>query len=86
METALLEAASNSTKMSHVFLAHTYTHSSVSSQRVGLAAAGGIALLGPDLNSQSAPFPLEVIIDGNQTKTPKHTDGYSLLVPAARDF
>lgn len=60
-ETALLEAASNG-KMSHMFLARTYTHSSVSSQRVSLAVAGGIARLGPDLKSQHAPFPLEVVI------------------------
>lgn len=70
METALLEAASNSTEMTHMFLARrTSTHSSVSSQRVSLAEAGGIAQLGPDLKSQHAPFPLEILIDGNQTKT-----------------
>lgn len=79
-ETALLEAASNGTKMSHVFLARTYTHSSVSSQRVTLAPAGGILVLGPDLKSQHAPFPLDVVIDGNQTKT------HQLLQPSRASF
>lgn len=54
METALPEAASNGTLMSHMFLAHTCTYSSVSSRRVSLAVAGGIVLFGPDLKSQHA--------------------------------
>lgn len=72
-ETALLGATLNSTKMSHMFLARTYTHSSVSSWRFSLAVTGGIVLLRPDLNSQHAQFPLEVVIDGNQTKTHQNT-------------
>lgn len=49
METGLLGAASNGTLMSHIFLARTYTFSSVSSWRVGLAEAGGIVYVGPGL-------------------------------------
>lgn len=71
-ETALLEAASNGTKMSHTFLARTHTHSSVSSQRVSLAVAVGIVLSGPDLKREHAQFALE-IIDGNQAKTHQNT-------------
>lgn len=50
-----------------MFLARTYTH--VPSHKVSLALADGIALLGPDLKSWHAWFPLEIVIDGNQTKT-----------------
>lgn len=80
METALLEAASNGTLMSHMFLAHTYTYSSVSSQRVSLAVTVGIVLLEPDLRSRHAPFPLKMV-----TKL-KHTKCCSLPMPAAQNF
>lgn len=38
-----------------------------------MAAAGGIVLSGPDPKSQHAPFPLEIVIDGNRTKTHQNT-------------
>lgn len=56
-----------------VFGSYIYPFFSVSSLRVSLAVAGGIALLRPDLKSQHAPFPLEIVIGGNQTKTHQNT-------------
>lgn len=51
-----------------------------------MAEAGGIDVLGPDLKSQHALFPLEIVIDGNRTKnTPKHTNCHDFLVPDAQD-
>lgn len=61
---------------SYVCAANMYPFFSVSLQRVSLAAVGGIALLGPDLMSQHALLPLEVVNDGNQIK---HTKTRQLL-------
>lgn len=80
MEKALLEAASNGTLMSHMFLAHAYTYSSVSSQRVSLAVALGIVLLEPELRSRPAPFPLKMVTEL------KHTDCCGLPRPAAQSL
>lgn len=90
METAPLEAASNGTEMSHMFLARTCTHSSVSSQKKGQLGSGMVEQLCEGQTSRVSVlrFLGRLLLMVTKTKTHQNTPtaGCRVLVPAALEF